>query len=196
MLRKTIALFVLLLAMLPARAIGPRVEWGLLGGVHVPDYSTSDELASIKNKLGWQFGITTALGFNSWSIDPQILYVRQGIKLDTADGSPLSVYSNSIDVPVLLDKRLLQVFHLYAGPVFTVLNNCKTKGGGDSSLDIGRIRPTLSYTVGANIRIVKHLMIDLRYNGQFKSKHEVVLGGAELDRLRTYNVALSVGYIF
>ena len=39
--------------------------------------------------------------------------------------------------------------------------------------------------------------IDLRYNGQFRSKHDVVLpDGRQLDKLRTYNVALSFGYLF
>ena len=42
-----------------------------------------------------------------------------------------------------------------------------------------------------------HLLIDLRYNGQFRSKHDVVLpDGRQLDKLRTYNVALSFGYLF
>ena len=43
----------------------------------------------------------------------------------------------------------------------------------------------------------RHLLIDLRYNGQFRSKHDVVLpDGRQLDKLRTYNVALSFGYLF
>ena len=59
------------------------------------------------------------------------------------------------------------------------------------------MRPTLSYTVGAGVVLMRHLLIDLRYNGQFRSKHEVVLpDGSQLDKLRTYNVALSFGYLF
>lgn len=41
------------------------------------------------------------------------------------------------------------------------------------------------------------MLIDLRYNGQFKGKEDVVLhDGSRLDKLRSYNVALSVGYLF
>ena len=50
---------------------------------------------------------------------------------------------------------------------------------------------------GAGIVLMRHLLIDLRYNGQFRSKHDVVLpDGRQLDKLRTYNVAFSFGYLF
>ncbi len=197
-MRKTIVLLLCLLAALPASAQGPRtrVEWGVLGGVNVPDYSTSDNYGSIKNKLGWQLGIMTAVKVGIMAIEPQILYVRQGLRIRTADGESLNLRSNSIDVPVLASLRLLHPVRIYAGPVFTVMNDCKQKSGGDL-LDFGRIRPTMSYTIGAGIVVMRHMLIDLRYNGQFRSKHNVVLpDGRQLDKLRTYNVAFSIGYIF
>ena len=47
------------------------------------------------------------------------------------------------------------------------------------------------------VLLMRHLLIDLRYNGQFKGKEDVVLpDGSRLDKLRSYNVALSVGYLF
>ncbi|MDE7451567.1 MAG: PorT family protein, partial [Alistipes sp.] len=60
-----------------------------------------------------------------------------------------------------------------------------------------RTRPTLSYSVGAGVVLVRHLLIDVRYNGQFRSKHDVVLpDGAQLDKMSSYSVAFSVGYLF
>lgn len=195
-MRKTIVLLLFALVSVPALALGPRLDWGIVAGLNVPDYSTSMDKTEIRNKLGWQAGMMLSLGLGSWSIDPQILYVRQGIKLDQTAANPVSLHSNSVDVPVLLNKRILRLFRIYAGPVFTVLNDCKASGG-DNSFDFGRIRPSVSYAVGANVRLLGHLLVDLRYNGQFGSKHDVVLpSGAEIDKLRTYNVALSVGYFF
>ncbi len=197
-MRRTIVLLLCVLAALPALAQRPRtrVEWGVLGGVNVPDYSTSDDYGSIKNKLGWQFGIMTAVKVGIMAVEPQILYVRQGLRIRTADGESLNLRSNSIDVPVLASLRLLHPLRIYTGPVFTVMNDCKQKSGGDL-LDFGRIRPTMSYTIGAGIVVMRHMLIDLRYNGQFRSKHNVVLpDGRQLDKLRTYNVAFSIGYIF
>ena len=181
-----------------ASAQRPRtmVEWGVIGGINVPDYTTNMDATDIRNKLGWQAGIVTAVKFGAVAVEPQILYVRQGLRIRPEGAGELNLKSNSIDVPVLASFRLLNPLRIYAGPVFTVMNDCKQKSGGDL-LDFGRIRPSLSYTVGAGVVLLRHLLIDVRYNGQFRSKHDVVLpDGRQLDKLRTYNVALSVGYIF
>lgn len=173
-----------------------RVEWGVIGGINVPDYTTSMKATEIRNKCGWQAGIVTAVNLGAFAIEPQILYVRQGLRIRPEGSGELNLKSNSIDVPVLVSLRLLNPVRIYAGPVFTVMNDCKRKDGGDL-LDFGRVRPTMSYTVGAGVVLLRHLLIDVRYNGQFRAKHEVVLpDGRQLDKLRSYNVALSVGYLF
>ena len=148
------------------------------------------------NKLGFQAGISIGVNLGLVAIQPEILFVRQTFGVEHADIGRVKVKSNSIDVPVLASLRLLNPVRIYAGPVFTVMNDCKQKSGGDL-LDFGRVRPSVSYTVGAGIVLMRHLLIDLRYNGQFRSKHDVVLpDGRQLDKLRTYNVALSFGYLF
>ena len=150
----------------------------------------------IRNKCGWQAGIVTAVNLGAFAIEPQILYVRQGLRIRPEGSGELNLKSNSIDVPVLVSLRLLNPVRIYAGPVFTVMNDCKRMDGGDL-LDFGRVRPTMSYTVGAGVVLLRQLLIDVRYNGQFRAKHEVVLpDGRQLDKLRSYNVALSVGYLF
>ncbi len=198
MIRKIVLTLLLGGAVLSAAAQKPRarVEWGVIGGINIPDYTTNMKAADVKNKLGWQAGIVTAVNLGAFAVEPQILYVRQGLRIRPEGAKEINLKSNSIDVPVLASFRLLKPVRIYAGPVFTVMNDCKQKSGGDL-LDFGRIRPTLSYTVGAGVVLMRHLLIDLRYNGQFRSKHEVVLpDGSQLDKLRTYNVALSFGYLF
>ena len=197
-MRKILLTLLLAGAVLSAAAQKPRarVEWGVIGGINIPDYTTNMKAADVKNKLGWQAGIVTAVNLGAFAVEPQILYVRQGLRIRPEGAKEINLKSNSIDVPVLASFRLLKPVRIYAGPVFTVMNDCKQKSGGDLR-DFGRIRPTLSYTVGAGVVLMRHLLIDLRYNGQFRSKHEVVLpDGSQLDKLRTYNVALSFGYLF
>ena len=174
-----------------------RLEWGVLGGINVPDYTTNMTKADVKNKMGWQVGITTAVDLGIIALEPQILYVRQGIRiLPEGLSEELNVKSRSVDVPILVSLRLLKPFRIYAGPVFTVLNDCKRKSGNDL-LDFGRVRPTLSYTVGAGVVLLRHLLIDVRYNGQFRGKPDVALtNDVMLPEIRSYNVALSVGYLF
>lgn len=175
-----------------------RIEWGAIGGINIPNYTTNMQLADVGERLGWQAGIVTAVNFGAFAIEPQILYVRNGIRINYYGDSESSIRlrSNSIDVPVLVSLRLLRPVRFYAGSVFTVMNDCKQKSGGDL-LDFGRIRPTISYTLGVGVKLGGHLLLDLRYNGQFRGKHDVVLpDGSYLDKLRSYNVAFSVGYLF
>ncbi len=173
-----------------------RIEWGAIGGINIPDYTTDMSKTDVKNKLGWQAGITIAANLGIVAIEPQLLYVRQGLRIRPEGGKEVNLKSNSIDVPVLVSLRLLHPVRIFAGLVFTVMNDCKQKSGGDL-LDFGRVRPTMSYTIGAGVVIMRHLLVDLRYNGQFRSKHDVVLpDGTKLNKLRSYNVALNFGYLF
>ena len=196
MFRKLLLSFFFISAFAAASAQPLKVEWGVMAGINVPDYTTKMDKTDISNKLGWQAGIVTSLKFGWFSVDPQIFYVRQGLRIRPEGGDEINLKSNSIDVPVLAAFRPIRFLRIFAGPVFTVLNSCKQKEGGDL-LDFARVRPTLSYSVGAGVTVLKHLTVDLRYNGQFKSKTNVELpDGRTLDKLRTYNVALNVGYLF
>ena len=58
-----------------------RVEWGVIGGINVPDYTTNMKATEIRNKCGWQAGIVTAVNLGAFAIEPQILYVRQGLRI-------------------------------------------------------------------------------------------------------------------
>lgn len=198
MTRKILLTLLLAACAVSALAQRPRIktEWGVIGGINIADFSVSDNSAEVKNKLGWQAGIVTAVDFGIFAIEPQILYVRQGLRIQPEGQPEINLKSNSIDIPILLSLRVLRPFRIQAGPVFTVMNDCKQKSGGDL-LDFGRLRPTLSYTVGVGVTLVRHLLIDLRYNGQFKGKDDVILPeGTQFDKLRQHNFALSFGYIF
>ena len=196
MFRKLLFSLIFAAAALTAAAQPVKVEWGAIAGINVPNYKTNMSSSDIKNKLGWQAGIVTSLKIGWFSVDPQILYVRQGLRIRPEGGDEIDLKSTSIDIPVLAAFRPIRIVRIFAGPVFTVLNDCKHKTGGDK-VDFGRVRPTLSYSVGAGVTLFKHMLVDLRYNGQFKAKTDVVLpDGSRMDKLRTYNVALSVGYLF
>ena len=127
MIRKIVITLLLGACVWPALAQRPRtrVEWGVIGGINVPDYTTNMSKTDVKNKLGWQAGIVTAVNLGAFAIEPQILYVRQGLRIKPEGAKEINLKSNSIDVPVLVSLRLLRPFRFYAGPVFTVMNDCK-----------------------------------------------------------------------
>lgn len=168
-----------------------RVEWGVMGGINIPNFSTRITSTEVKDKLGWQFGIQTGVVFGAIAIQPEIMFVRQGFRMNTEGVGNENLRSNSIDVPVLFSLRILKPVRINVGPVFTVMNDCKRKTGGDL-LDFGRVRPTVSYTVGVGVTIMRHLLLDVRYNGQFSSVKNTI---ADV-KIDSYNIAFSVGYLF
>lgn len=196
MSRKILLIALLLACALPVSARRPQIEWGLMAGIHIPNYETNMSRAEMRDKLGWQVGMATAVDFGAWGIDPQLFYVRQGVRINSEQGQTFNIKSHSIDVPILVSLRVLKPFRFFAGPVFTVMNDCKLKSGGDM-LDFTRIRPTVSYTIGAGVKVVG-VYIDLRFNGEFRGKRNVLLpdNAGKIDRVRTYNVALSIGHMF
>ena len=155
------------------------MEWGVLAGLNFPHFSTSGPDFGIDNRLGWQAGLQIGLKFRYFTIGPEVLYVRQSIKLSHADYGTLKIKTNSINV----------------GPVFTVMNDCKY-AEGNNEMFFGSMRPTVSYILGLGLNF-GHTLIDFRYNGQFDSKKcyyptEEAVGF----NMRSYSLALSVGFVF
>lgn len=196
-----ILLTALLLAalLLPARSLAQRprtlIEWGVLGGLNFSDYSSKDKSFDVNNKLGFQAGISIAVNFGFLAIQPEILFARQTFKVGRADLGDVKVKSNSIDVPLLLSVRVLKPLRINVGPVFTVMNDCKYKWGNDL-IDFGRTRPTVGYTLGLGLVLGRNFLIDCRYNGQFTSKKTYYTEDAVRVDLKSYSVAVSVGYVF
>ena len=197
MIRKIVVTSLLVVCALSAAAQRPRarIEWGVLGGINIPDYTTNMSGTDVKNKLGWQAGITTAVNLGAFAVEPQILYVRQGLRIRPEGQKEINLKSNSIDVPVLLSVRVLKPLRINVGPVFSVMNDCKYKWGSDL-IDFGRARPTVSYTLGLGLVLGRNFLIDCRYNGQFTSKKTYYTEDAVRIDLKSYSVGVSIGYVF
>ena len=171
------------------------VEWGVLAGLNFPHFSTSGPDFGIDNRLGWQAGLQIGLKFRYFTIGPEVLYVRQSIKLSHADYGTLKIKTNSIDIPLIFSLRALPMLRINVGPVFTVMNDCKY-AEGNNEMFFGSMRPTVSYMLGLGLNF-GHTLIDFRYNGQFDSKKcyyptEEAVGF----NMRSYSLALSVGFVF
>ena len=171
------------------------VEWGVLAGLNFPQFSPSGPDFGIDNRLGWQAGLQIGLKFRYFTIGPEVLYVRQSIKLSHADYGTLKIKTNSIDIPLIFSLRALPMLRINVGPVFTVMNDCKY-AEGNNEMFFGSMRPTVSYMLGLGLNF-GHTLIDFRYNGQFDSKKcyyptEEAVGF----NMRSYSLALSVGFVF
>ena len=67
MIRKVVLTLLLAACALPVAAQRPRtrIEWGVIGGINVPDYTKNMSKTDVKNKLGWQAGIVTAVNLGA-----------------------------------------------------------------------------------------------------------------------------------
>ena len=72
-----------------------RVEWGVIGGINVPDYTTNMKATEIRNKCGWQAGV---------SVCGTGTYIQ---------------YLQAFLVSVLLDTSLLLIFTPSCEPSFS-----------------------------------------------------------------------------
>lgn len=197
-LRKILFVVLFLGATFTASAKLPRikVEWGAIAGLSAPYYSTPDIDVDVKNKVGWQIGLVSALNWGKFALEPQIIFSRQALTVQRHGYNPIRLRTNSIDVPILFSLRMLKPMRFYLGPVFTVMNDCKRKNGNDL-LDFGRVRPTVSALVGVGAMVTPHLLLDFRCNWQLRGKHDVVLPDAStIRKLKLVNLSFSVGYIF
>ena len=94
MIRKIVVTSLLVVCALSAAAQRPRarIEWGVLGGINIPDYTTNMSGTDVKNKLGWQAGITTAVNLG-------VSLAQQGKKVLLVDADAQANLTMSLGYP-------------------------------------------------------------------------------------------------
>ena len=142
---------------------------GGTGRTQLSPFSTSGPDFGIDNRLGWQAGLQIGLKFRYFTIGPEVLYVRQSIKLshrrlrNSENSKPIrSIFPSSSRFGRFRCCGSTSV------PSFTVMNDCKY-AEGNNEMFFGSMRPTVSYMLGLGLNF-GHTLIDFRYNGQFDSK--------------------------
>ncbi|MEG1610997.1 MAG: porin family protein [Alistipes sp.] len=191
-MRKFIFAVLLALATTTGASAQKFLEYGLTAGINIPDYTTNTTHSEISNKLGWQGGVVIRIHTPVVTIQPELLFVHQSMNVRW-ENDQIRVKSNTFSMPLLASVSLLKILHLNAGPVFSLSNNCKYKFDGQK-YDFGRLQPTIGYALGAAVQI-RNFLVDARFNGQFKKKQSVNEHGIDVD-VKSYSVALSVGYLF
>jgi len=179
-------------------------EWGLTAGVSYPwmNYDTqAHPTLNIQPKMGFSAGFHMALKFGrTFALQPELIYNYSPIRIiDPSAKFNSRVKSQSLQVPVLLSVRVWML-RFNAGPVITLMDNPVYKDNDGEKVMFGRIYPTFSYTVGAGVCILRHLLVDLRYNGRFNKSTNFMSYGASHEgfefRTSTHNVQLKIGYLF
>lgn len=175
------------------------IRWGLIAGMNVADFKLKGTKFELANDPGWQVGMMASIPLGSiMTLDPQLIYVHQTLDLSNPNVKQMGdLTCSSIDLPLGLGFKILGPLRVFAGPVFTLMNESDGDFGG-KELDYSGLRTTFSYMVGAEVRLFNHLRVDVRYNGQFKDKDNVMMpeGEGGVGEVRTQCFFLNVGYYF
>lgn len=176
------------------------VKWGVIGGLNASNYKMKDTKVDLKTKMGWQVGLMSSVKVAFLSIDPQLIFVHQTMDV-TLDGASSGgrIKTNSIDMPIVVGCTVLGPLRIFAGPVFTLMNDCSGEFEWTAQKDdfnLSNLRSTCSYTIGIEARLLTKLHLDLRYNGQFGAKKDVAISEGLIGKMRSNSVALNIGYYF
>lgn len=179
-------------------------EWGLVAGISYPwmNYDIPDhQTLTLRPKMGFSAGAHMALKFGrTFALQPELIYNYSPIRVaDPSAKFNSRVKSQSLQVPVLLSVRVWAL-RFNVGPVITLTDNPVYKDNGGEKVMFGRIYPTFTYTVGAGVCIMRHLLVDLRYNGRFNKSTNFISYDASHEgfefKTSMHNVQLKIGYLF
>lgn len=173
-----------------------RFEWGAQAGGAWWGYNTPAEISDLKCAMGWQVGITTALVWGKWALQPEVRFARHRLDFTpTPEAAVVEVKSNAIEVPILVSWRPTERWRIQAGPVITALNSCKHLSEGGLEFDLGRVRPTLGYTIGVGFKISKRLLLDARYIGGFSRVESILWEDGPKLKLKGHSLQLNLGVV-
>ena len=168
----------------------PKFRFGVKAGF---DYQSNDIKNDIKNldiksNSGWFAGVQGDLSWGNIGVRPEVIYSHNKFNVDGAEIADKFKLSK-LDIPVLLQYKLLGIVALQAGPSFCVMTDTK---GTTEGMQWNIKRPTIGYAAGVEVEIWK-IGISARYNGSFK-KSEVLGYSTGTNRINT--IQLGVGFYF
>jgi hypothetical protein len=150
------------------------VQIGVRSGIFSQnmELKLADALTKGNAKMGWNAGLVSRIrvvGFGSGVlgaglfIQPEVLYSQNTIKIEPVKGFEASFKMQTVDIPVLLSVKV-SIVRVQLGPVFNVMHKSPSNL---ADFDITVEKPTTGFAVGASVDLGS-LVIDGRYNGQFK----------------------------
>lgn len=166
----------------------PEFRFGLKAGLdyQANDLSSALNTLNIRSNTGWTAGVMAELNWGKLGIHPEVVYSRNSFTLSGADGK---LKTSQVEVPVLLNYKVLGILKLQAGPRFCVMDDAS---GASNQVDWHIKTPTVGYAIGVEATVWK-LALSARYNGAF-NRTEVL--GFTTGKNKQSNLQLSVGYYF
>lgn len=205
MKKRLLILATAMLTSVGAFAMGP-VEFGIKAGINTGNFNLSkknfsESILLINDaRTGFNAGAFMRLNFLGLHVQPEFIYNWNRYNMEVihkgenSSESTTKVRHQTLEVPVLVGLDIL-FLRVGAGPVFNIMNRTSTMSGAQADVDL--LKPSVSYTIGAGLDIMK-ISLDIRYNGQFKkSTQNITIGGDHQSMKGNFSGwTFSLGYTF
>ncbi|NDW10549.1 porin family protein [Dysgonomonas sp. 520] len=156
-----------LVALVPQKAHS-QINWGIKGGVDLVDHKISTDMLNVKNRLGYNIGLTLEiLPFNGLGLETGLLYGHKEYSTKEKEASKIDVSDyDYITIPLNLKKRfsLLGPIDLYA--LGGVYGEVKLGGGNVISDTFKKFKSKgfqMGLNLGAGVQLFKHLDVGLNF---------------------------------
>ena len=126
--------------------------------------------SSYDTRTGFSAGVFARIG-NGFYVQPEVMYVERNGSLEGVNGTVYKIKYKSVDVPVLLGVKLLNVLRINAGPVANIKLSEKSDflGTLGTATDKDAFKnASFGYQAGAGVSLGK-FDIDLRKDGSLGS---------------------------
>ncbi len=144
-------------------------ELGLKGGIQFNNLTESfmDESATYDMAIDFHVGVYGEFSISDLiSIQPEIVYSREGAKVDEGDES-VRIQTDYIQVPVIVKFHVAEKLNIQAGPQigFQVAAKAKSDGNSIDLKDFIEFKnPVIAGTAGLGYEVSEAIEIGGRYN--------------------------------
>jgi hypothetical protein len=163
-MKKLIGLLLVLAGLTFAMPAQSQIKWGVKGGLNLSQATFSQSDLNSKNRTGFFIGpmVDINVPIVGIDVDGALLYSQRGLKVD--DNSS-SVTVKAIEIPLNLKYNLglgsMAGIFFAAGPQFDFNVD---KNVSDNLRNYTFKSSTLSFNLGAGLKLLNHLQLGVNYN--------------------------------
>jgi hypothetical protein len=201
-MKKIILIFAFTILLIPTLQSQEKIQFGLKGGVNFTTMTPNDYLTDEKYKTGLYLGATVEIPLGKkFSIQPEILYSKQGVKgnvplyslLFLGQPNPTRPAEHQLDyikIPVLAKLYFAKNFSLEIGPSFNFLVNDKLTYLSSIQSDLAE-KFELGGVVGFSYKVKSNFVVNANYLNGFSNVLK-----SPFENPKSYGFSVGVGYLF
>jgi len=124
-----------------------------------------------KDKAGFHFGLWGRFKLAGFNLRPELVYTEIKNQYQF-DATPTNLKTKKIDIPVLLDKKILGPLHIFGGPSFQYILKSDFKTSDVGNIDFNKF--SLGTQVGLSLDL-GNFGVDARWEKGFSNNLNAIL---------------------